>query len=227
VAITKPTVNGSSGTWGTLLNQALDDLQSQIDATIPENTITARGDLIAGTAASTAARLPVGATGRVLTADTAAGTGMSWQLAPGALVLKVRATGSQNLADSTNVALNFNAIDYDRFGTFNAAGATSYAPGVTGWYELNGAGSFVNTNSGGSRSVVWLLNGVSVPGGGTQLQPVNTLAMGVAARPTVVQLTAITDTISLAASQTSGVQLTTASAAATLQVSMHIKYLGS
>lgn len=48
---------------------------------IPETLIDAKGDLVAGTADDTAARLAVGTTGYVLTADSAEATGLKWALA--------------------------------------------------------------------------------------------------------------------------------------------------
>lgn len=45
--------------------------------------IDAKGDLIAGTAADTVARLAVGANGTVLTADSTAATGVAWAAAAG------------------------------------------------------------------------------------------------------------------------------------------------
>lgn len=45
---------------------------------IPASLIDAKGDLIVGTAADTAARLPVGVNGRVLTADSSVSGGVKW-----------------------------------------------------------------------------------------------------------------------------------------------------
>lgn len=42
--------------------------------------ITTKGDLVAGTAPNTVARLPAGADGRVLTANSATATGLSWEI---------------------------------------------------------------------------------------------------------------------------------------------------
>ena len=49
--------------------------------TLPATIIDAKGDLIGGTAADTAARLAVGSNGQVLTADSAETTGMKWAAA--------------------------------------------------------------------------------------------------------------------------------------------------
>ena len=51
--------------------------------TLPVTIIDAKGDLIAGTAADTAARLAVGTNGHVLTADSTMSTGLKWAAAAG------------------------------------------------------------------------------------------------------------------------------------------------
>lgn len=53
-----------------------------LDEIILKSLIDAKGDLIAGTANDTPARLPVGTDGDVLTADSGATTGVSWQTPP-------------------------------------------------------------------------------------------------------------------------------------------------
>jgi hypothetical protein len=45
---------------------------------ITATTIDAKGDLLAGTAPDTVARLPLGATGKFLRANTATATGLEW-----------------------------------------------------------------------------------------------------------------------------------------------------
>src|SRR5687767_4391202 len=52
--------------------------QTPAAAGIPATLLDAKGDLIAASAADTAARLAVGTNGQVLTADSAETTGMKW-----------------------------------------------------------------------------------------------------------------------------------------------------
>lgn len=64
----------------TAANTAQSGLAGKADtsAIIPLSTIDAKGDLIAGTADNTAARLAVGNNGEVLTADSTRATGVKW-----------------------------------------------------------------------------------------------------------------------------------------------------
>jgi hypothetical protein len=70
------------GTTGQVLAKASNtdmDFTWTADASgIPATIIDAKGDLIAGTAADTAARLAVGTNGQILTADSTAATGLKW-----------------------------------------------------------------------------------------------------------------------------------------------------
>jgi hypothetical protein len=50
---------------------------------IPLTTVTAKGDLITGTAASSVSNLPVGSNGQVLAANSAVANGMNWVNAGG------------------------------------------------------------------------------------------------------------------------------------------------
>jgi hypothetical protein len=53
-------------------------IQTQLDAKTAKSTLTTKGDLYAATAASTPARLAVGANGTVLTAASGQATGLEW-----------------------------------------------------------------------------------------------------------------------------------------------------
>lgn len=72
---------------------------------IPKTLIDAKGDLIAGSASDTAARLAVGTNGQVLTADSTTATGLKWAAASSGSYTKI-ASGTFNattfsLANST------------------------------------------------------------------------------------------------------------------------------
>ena len=63
---------------------AVQDLAEDVESTlstiapVSATTVNAKGDILAGTANDTVARLAVGSNGQVLTADSAASTGVSW-----------------------------------------------------------------------------------------------------------------------------------------------------
>jgi hypothetical protein len=84
------------------------------DATgIPATIIDAKGDLIAGTASDTAARLAVGSTGQVLTATPAAATGLSWATptTPGLqLIASTTLTDTQAAITFANIPQTFKGL---------------------------------------------------------------------------------------------------------------------
>ena len=95
---------------------AIRSLGTAIDSTVFTNagaavakaTVDAKGDLIAGTADNTVARLAVGANNTVLTADSAEATGLKWVApASGGKVLQViQATHTTSTSNSTTTFAN-------------------------------------------------------------------------------------------------------------------------
>lgn len=79
-------VDLKGGTTGQVLAKASNtdlDFTWAADASgIPATIFDAKGDLIAATAADTAARLAIGTNGQILTADSTASTGMKWAALP-------------------------------------------------------------------------------------------------------------------------------------------------
>jgi hypothetical protein len=88
-------VDLKGGTTGQVLSKAsgtdLDYSWVTSTAGIPATILDAKGDLIAATAADTAARLAVGTNGQVLVADSTAATGLKWAAAGGGDLIKVYA----------------------------------------------------------------------------------------------------------------------------------------
>ena len=77
---------------------AIRSLGSAVDTTmftmVPKTTVDAKGDIIAGTADNTVARLAVGANNSVLTADSSTATGLKWAAAAGSNLQEVVFTSS-------------------------------------------------------------------------------------------------------------------------------------
>jgi len=76
---------------------------STADGAVPKSTVTAKGDLIVGTASGVVARQGVGANDYVLTADSTQTNGIKWAPATGA-VGDVTLTGTQTLTNKTLTA---------------------------------------------------------------------------------------------------------------------------
>jgi hypothetical protein len=71
-------VSGVNDTEIGYLDGVTSAIQTQVDAKTAKATLTTKGDVYAATAASTPARLAVGANDTVLTADSAEATGLRW-----------------------------------------------------------------------------------------------------------------------------------------------------
>jgi hypothetical protein len=80
---------------------------------IPLNTVTAKGDLIVGTGASTVTNLPVGADGTTLVANSASATGMAWATPVGSLANPIINGGmdvwQRNTSFSLSAAVGYGA----------------------------------------------------------------------------------------------------------------------
>ena len=84
-----------------------------VEGGIQPTLLTAKGDLISATAASTVARLAVGSDAQILVADSAEATGLKWATASaGALTLITSATFSGSTAISVNNCFSATYTNY-------------------------------------------------------------------------------------------------------------------
>jgi hypothetical protein len=82
-----------------VFGQAVDtQMKTNADAATQKATLTTKGDLYAASAASTPARLGVGSNGQVLTADSAAATGVKWATVAASGSTLVARTSFSNVA---------------------------------------------------------------------------------------------------------------------------------
>ncbi len=153
-------VDLKGGTTGQVLAKAsntdLDFVWSADASGIPATIFDAKGDIIAASAADTAARLAVGTNGQVLTADSTASTGIKWATpaAPsyqGCLIYK---SAGQTLNSGSNTLQTFDLESFDTDAFHSTSTNTSritIPTGLDGKYVLvghSGLGNAVQDFSG-------------------------------------------------------------------------------
>jgi hypothetical protein len=235
VAVTLPVVNGSSGTWGTILNAALTDVDDRLTAATGNVTslttrVTALETGGSKLTIATSSSRPTAAAGQiVLETDTGYiyyvvtidGTPTRVPF-PGSYVAKLKQTATQTFGNNSAGAITWTAEDFDRLSGWSTG--TRYTATIGGNYEFSGAVSFVSSATG-IRNATWYLNGVAQNSSASSVAAASGESTVVVARPAVFKLAA-GDYVELYGRQTSGGSITTDNTTA-FQSSMTVKYLGA
>jgi hypothetical protein len=136
-----------------------------VEGGIQPTLLTTKGDLISATAASTVARLGVGANATVLTADSTEATGLKWAAIPASspsfVGCRAYQSGDTNVANSTNVIIGFNNENFDSNGFHDNATNNSrmtIPSGYAGKYQVY-ANLAYDGNTTSNRVVDILKNG--------------------------------------------------------------------
>jgi hypothetical protein len=100
--------------------------------------LTTKGDVWGYS--TTNARIPVGANGTVLTADSAETLGVKWAAAGGAsgpAFSVTRITSNQSLTQNTYTKLQWNSEDFDTANAFDSTTNYRFTPLTAGYYQIN------------------------------------------------------------------------------------------
>jgi hypothetical protein len=122
---------------------------------ISANIVDAKGDLIAGTAADTVARLAIGTNDQVLTADSTAATGMKWATVSGGAsgpAFQAYSTPTQTVSSTTNTKAT---MTNEAFDTDNCFASSRFTPTKAGYYLITGSISYTASGSTTCRVLIY------------------------------------------------------------------------
>lgn len=155
-------VDLKGGTTGQVLakasNSDLDFVWSADASGIPATIFDAKGDLIAASAADTAARLAVGTNGQVLTADSTASTGLKWASpasASGPAFRAYRASSDQSTGAGSYVKIQFQTETFDTDNCYDNATNYRFTPTKAGYYQVNMDVTFSSAGTSDMSISVW------------------------------------------------------------------------
>ena len=200
-----------------------------VEGGIQPTLLTAKGDLISATAASTVARLAVGSDAQILVADSTASTGLKWATpavsTPTFVGASAYNSGSVSIGNATWTALTLNSETFDTDSFHSTSTNTerfTIPAGKGGTYRCTLNSSFV-VNGTGIRIVAVGLNGTKIRNG-NQIKAEASIAVGHSMTVTIAA--AATDYISFYVYQDSGGNLNT-TAGGVADNWFEIEYLGA
>lgn len=221
------------GTTGQVLaknsNTDMDFIWTADASGIPATIFDAKGDLIAASAADTAARLAVGTNGQILTADSTTATGLKWATpatpTPTFIGCALYSASAISVANGTFQTINWDSEFFDTNGFHSTSSNTSrftIPSGYAGKYLISANLTFAS-NSTGTRDMIWYLNGVST---GQFLYGANAGSRPTTISGSTVLNLAVGDYIYIAAYQTSGGSLNLNYGSDAYQTAFYLTYLG-
>lgn len=242
-----PVINGSTGVWGTILNNSIRQIEGYINTNLDTNTT--QGDTLTTLtndvtnikntfkngmmAVSTSTTRPPAVVGLIgLETDTgylyycASISGVATRVPfPGQYLAKLRQTSSQTFNQGSAAAITYGVADTLRGGGWSSG--SRYTAQVPGIYEFTGAITF-GANATGYRTAMWYKGGTPVPAGAvtipaTPITPTSASSV-VTARTMVIGLNT-NDYVELYGVQSGATTLNT-DVAASLQSGIYVKYLG-
>ena len=139
-----------------------------VEGGIQPTLLTAKGDLISATAASTVARLPVGSDTQILVADSTASTGLKWATPSSGVTYAgvLLYAGDQSIANATETTINWDSETYDT-NTFHSTSSNTSRITIPssygGYYKVYCTVNFA-ANSTGQRQLFLYKNGTMISG---------------------------------------------------------------
>lgn len=142
-----------------------------IEGGIQPTLLTAKGDLISATAASTPQRLAVGSDAQILVADSSTSTGLKWATPSGSSgpAFKVYKSANQTITAGTFTKITFNTEVFDTAGNF---ASDRFTPTTAGYYQISAYAEYSGSGSATSSLLTIYKNGSRAGdcmGGGTKL----------------------------------------------------------
>ena len=160
--------------------------------------IDAKGDLIAGTAADTFARLAVGTNGQVLVADSAEATGLKWATAASSSgpAFQAFTSTSFSAATVTYVKIQLNSETFDTDNCFDSTTNYRFTPNKAGYYQFNSRISIGGMAANAQAYGALAKNGTNVALQGSGARD-TTFNYGVTAGSALIYLNGSTDYVEL------------------------------